>query len=104
MWLTSIKARLLELVDPHPMQYPTHPRLHLRDAHDAHIVFEAVRQGFIKPISRRLNEMERTSLVRSGAVFVWFEAEDESGLMRWTGMFSFSRQTTDAYSKKFLFP
>lgn len=86
------------------MQYPTHPRLHLRDAHDAHIVFEAVRQGFLKPISRRLNEMERTNLVRSGAVFVWFEAEDESGLMRWTGMFSFLRQKTDAYSKNFLFP
>jgi hypothetical protein len=103
MWLTSIKARLLELVDPHPMQYPTHPRLHLRDAHDAHIVFEAVRQGFLKPISRRLNEMERTNLVRSGAVFVWFEAEDESGLMRWTGMFSFSRQTTDTYFKKIFF-
>jgi hypothetical protein len=67
------------------MQQPTHPRLHLRDAHDAHVVFEAVRQGFFAPISRRLNEMERNNLVRSGAVFVWFEAEDDSGLMRWTG-------------------
>lgn len=66
------------------MQQATHPRLHLRDAHDAHVVFEAVRQGFLPPITRRLNEMERNSLVRSGAVFVWFEADDDSGLMRWT--------------------
>ncbi|KAF9532155.1 Gti1/Pac2 family-domain-containing protein [Crepidotus variabilis] len=66
------------------MQQPTHSRLHLRDAHDAHVVFEAVRQGFLIPVARRLNEMERSNLVRSGAVFVWFEAEDDTGLMRWT--------------------
>ena len=75
----------LTTVNPHTMQQATHPRLHLRDAHDAHVVFEAVRQGFLSPVSRRLNEMERNNLVRSGAIFVWFEAEDDSGLMRWTG-------------------
>lgn len=67
------------------MQQATHPRLHIRDAHDAHIVFEAVRQGFLLPITRRLNEMERGTLVRSGAIFVWVESEDENGLKRWTG-------------------
>ena len=68
------------------MQQPTHHRLHLRDAHDAHVVFEAVSRRGLPPITRRLNESERRDLVRSGAVFVWFEAEDDSGLMRWTGM------------------
>ncbi|CAA7271488.1 unnamed protein product [Cyclocybe aegerita] len=66
------------------MQQATHPRLHLRDAHDAHAIFEAVRQGFLMPIVRRLNEMERATLVRSGAIFVWFETEDDAGLKRWT--------------------
>jgi hypothetical protein len=67
------------------MQQVTHPRLHIRDAHDAHVVFEAVRQGFLAPVVRRLNEMERGMLVRPGAIFVWVESEDDSGLKRWTG-------------------
>ncbi|KAF8163537.1 Gti1/Pac2 family-domain-containing protein [Crassisporium funariophilum] len=66
------------------MQQATHQRLHLRDAHDAHVLFEAVRQGFLRPIVRRLNEMERAVLIRPGAIFVWFESEDENGLKRWT--------------------
>ncbi|KAF8965300.1 Gti1/Pac2 family-domain-containing protein [Flammula alnicola] len=66
------------------MQQATHPRLHIRDTHDAHVIFEAVRQGFLAPVMRRLNEMERGMLVRSGAVFVWFESDDDSGLKRWT--------------------
>lgn len=67
------------------MQQPTYQRLHLRDAHDAHVIFEAVRQGFLLPIVRRLNDAERAMLVRPGAIFVWFESRDESGLRRWTG-------------------
>ncbi|TFK42351.1 Gti1/Pac2 family-domain-containing protein [Crucibulum laeve] len=66
------------------MQQATHSRLHVRDAHDAHVVFEAVRQGFMRPVGRRLNEMERAMHVRSGAIFVWFECEDDAGLKRWT--------------------
>ncbi|KAF8643862.1 hypothetical protein AX16_008878 [Volvariella volvacea WC 439] len=66
------------------MQQATHPRLHVRDAHDAHTIFEAVRQGFLQPVSRRLNEMERALYVRSGAIFVWAECEDDAGLKRWT--------------------
>ncbi|KAH9483889.1 cAMP-independent regulatory protein pac2 [Psilocybe cubensis] len=66
------------------MQQATHQRLHVRDAHDAHIVFEAVRQGFLPPVTRRLNDMERGMLIRSGAIFVWFERDDDSGLKRWT--------------------
>lgn len=67
------------------MQQATHPRLHVRDAHDAHTIFEAVRQGFLRPISRRLNELERATHVRSGAIFVWVESDDDAGLKRWTG-------------------
>lgn len=67
------------------MQQATHSRLHVRDAHDAHVLFEAVRQGFLKPVTRRLNEMERSLHVRSGAIFVWVEGEDDAGLKRWTG-------------------
>ncbi|TFK76223.1 hypothetical protein BDN72DRAFT_225151 [Pluteus cervinus] len=66
------------------MQQATHHRLHVRDAHDAHVVFEAVRQGFLKPVTRRLNEMERAMHVRSGAIFVWVECDDDAGLKRWT--------------------
>ncbi|CAL1705281.1 unnamed protein product [Somion occarium] len=65
-------------------QQPTHPRLHVRDARDAHIVFEAVRQGHLKAVVRRLNELERTTYIRSGSIFVWEESEDEMGLKRWT--------------------
>ena len=67
------------------MQQATYQRLHVRDAHDAHVIFEAVRQGFLMPIIRRLNETERAMLIRPGAIFVWFESEDENGLKRWTG-------------------
>lgn len=67
------------------MQQATYQRLHVRDAHDAHVVFEAVRQGFLMPVSKRLNETERAMLIRPGAIFVWFESDDENGLKRWTG-------------------
>lgn len=66
------------------MQQATYQRLHVRDAHDAHVIFEAVRQGFLMPIVRRLNERERATLVYPGAIFVWFESEDDNGLKRWT--------------------
>lgn len=72
----------------HAAQHATHPRLHLRDARDAHILFEAVRQGFLRPVDRRLNEAERANHVRSGAVFVWEERDDDSGLKRWTGRYN----------------
>ena len=66
------------------MQRPTHPRLHVRDAHDAHTVFEAVRLGHLQRVERRLNEIERSMYIRSGAIFVWEECDDELGLKRWT--------------------
>jgi hypothetical protein len=66
------------------MQRPTHGRLHVRDARDAHTVFEAVRQGMLRPVTRRLNEVERSMYIVSGAVFVWEESDDDLGLKRWT--------------------
>lgn len=50
----------------------------LRDARDAHIVFEAVRLNILPLITRRLTTMEREQLV-SGNVFVWQEAEHKQG-------------------------
>lgn len=66
------------------VQRPTHPRLHVRDAKDAHTVFEAVRQGMLRPVVRRLNELERATYIQSGSIFVWEESDDEMGLKRWT--------------------
>ncbi|KAI9463432.1 Gti1/Pac2 family-domain-containing protein [Boletus coccyginus] len=62
---------------------PTHPALHVRDAKDAHIVLEAVRLNMLPLIKRRLTASEREQLV-SGNVFVWEEAENDGGLLRWT--------------------
>ena len=69
------------------IQQATHPRISVHTVHDAHVVFEAVRQGRLPAIARRLNDVEQSSLVSSGAVFVWVESEDNTGLRRWTGAF-----------------
>ncbi|KAL0952987.1 hypothetical protein HGRIS_007198 [Hohenbuehelia grisea] len=61
----------------------THPSLHIRDANDAHIVLEAVRLNILPLIRRRLASTEREQL-KTGNVFVWEEAEDDGGLLRWT--------------------
>jgi len=50
---------------------------------DAHVLFEAVRQGHLPMIRRRLSGGERAQL-RSGDVFVWEEAAHKGGLERWT--------------------
>ncbi|KIY43514.1 hypothetical protein FISHEDRAFT_8003, partial [Fistulina hepatica ATCC 64428] len=66
------------------LQAATHPRLHVRNSQDAHVVFEAVRLGYLRPVTRRLNEVERLLNIRSGSIFVWEEALGEAGLKRWT--------------------
>ncbi|RXW16862.1 hypothetical protein EST38_g8989 [Candolleomyces aberdarensis] len=45
----------------------THPSLHIRDAHDAHVVLEGVRLGILPLIKRRLLSNEREEL-KSGHV------------------------------------
>lgn len=68
----------------HGQSFVSHPALHLRDARDAHIVFEAVRLNVLPLITRRLTTVEREQLI-SGNVFVWEEAEHkQGGLERWT--------------------
>ncbi|KAJ3573276.1 hypothetical protein NP233_g2521 [Leucocoprinus birnbaumii] len=67
----------------HNPTFVTHPALHIRDAHDAHVVLEAVRQNVLPLIKRRLLASERDQL-RSGHVYVWEEAQDDGGLLRWT--------------------
>lgn len=57
--------------------------MHIRDAQDALILFEAVRLNILPLITRRLNGNERAQL-RSGNVFVWEESESKGGLSRWT--------------------
>ena len=66
------------------IQRPTHPRLQLRDVKDALILLEAVRLGRFRPVTRRLNDEERSAFIQSGSVFIWAESEDELGLKRWT--------------------
>ncbi|KAH9476524.1 cAMP-independent regulatory protein pac2 [Psilocybe cubensis] len=61
----------------------THPALHIRDVHDAHVVLEAVRLNILPLIKRRLLASERDEL-KSGHVYVWEEAQDDGGLLRWT--------------------
>ncbi|KAK7455815.1 hypothetical protein VKT23_010849 [Stygiomarasmius scandens] len=63
--------------------FVTHPSLHIRDAQDAHVLLEAVRLNVLPLIKRRLVASEREQLT-TGNVFVWEEAEDDGGLLRWT--------------------
>ncbi|KIO23500.1 hypothetical protein M407DRAFT_244750 [Tulasnella calospora MUT 4182] len=60
----------------------THPRLHIRNAHEAHTLFEAVRLGLLPIVRRRLSPTDRE--LQSGEVFVWEEASYKGGLERWT--------------------
>ncbi|KAF8871759.1 Gti1/Pac2 family-domain-containing protein [Infundibulicybe gibba] len=45
-------------------------------------LIHAARQGIIPRITRRLNDTERRTMIRSGAVFVF--SVEESGIKRWT--------------------
>ncbi|KAF5378982.1 hypothetical protein D9757_009117 [Collybiopsis confluens] len=45
-------------------------------------LIHAARQGVIPRITRRLNDTERRSMIRSGAVFIF--SVEESGIRRWT--------------------
>lgn len=65
----------------HPHGNATHSHLRLRDSHDAHILFQAVRQGHLPLIRKRLTGPEQQAL-HAGQVFVW--ADREGSLERWT--------------------
>jgi hypothetical protein len=55
---------------------------------DALRLVMAAHQGIIPRITRRLNDSERRSMIRSGAVFVF--CVEESGIKRWTEGLSWS--------------
>ncbi|EPT05610.1 hypothetical protein FOMPIDRAFT_124536 [Fomitopsis schrenkii] len=74
---------------------------------DALRLIEAARRGILPRVTRRLNELERRSMIRSGAVFVF--SVEESGIKRWTeglawsqsrisGNFLIYREVTDRSS------
>lgn len=74
---------------------------------DALRLIEAARRGVLPRVTRRLNELERRSMIRSGAVFVF--SVEESGIKRWTeglawsqsrisGNFLIYREVTDRSS------
>lgn len=81
--------RVLSLTRPFVCMFPDcqvaiiYPETDIRDAHDAHVVLEAVRLGVLPLIKRRLLSNERDEL-HSGYVYVWEEAQDDGGLLRWT--------------------
>ncbi|KAH9811301.1 Gti1/Pac2 family-domain-containing protein [Melampsora americana] len=49
---------------------------------DAYLLLEACRVGKLYRITRRLTDLERSQIIRPGAVFVW--DEKEAGIKRWT--------------------
>ena len=49
---------------------------------DALILFEACLQGHLAHVHRRPHDRERSSLIRSGSVFIY--EENASGIKRWT--------------------
>lgn len=61
---------------------PTHFVGLVETTTDALRLIMAARQGIIPRITRRLNESERRSMIKSGAVFVF--SVEESGIRRWT--------------------
>ncbi|ORX87733.1 hypothetical protein K493DRAFT_385762 [Basidiobolus meristosporus CBS 931.73] len=54
---------------------------YIESVHDALLIFEACRLGYLSRVQRRLADKERRN-IRSGSVFIW--EEGESGIRRWT--------------------
>ncbi|KAH8118105.1 Gti1/Pac2 family-domain-containing protein [Phellopilus nigrolimitatus] len=55
---------------------------------DALRLIQAARQGVIPRITRRLNDLERRAMIRSGSIFIF--SDEESGIKRWTEGLSWS--------------
>lgn len=55
---------------------------------DALRLIQAARQGLVPRITRRLNDLERRAMIRSGAIFIF--SDEESGIKRWTEGLSWS--------------
>ncbi|KAG9777950.1 Global transcription regulator sge1 [Exophiala dermatitidis] len=57
-------------------------RGHVATTQDALILFEACLQGHLSHVPRRPHDRERSSLIRSGCIFIY--EENASGIKRWT--------------------
>lgn len=55
---------------------------HVSTTQDALVLFEACLQGHLSHVPRRPHDRERSSLIRSGCVFIY--EENASGIKRWT--------------------
>lgn len=55
----------------------------IRSAHDAHVIFEAVRQRLLPMVTHRLSLVD-CNLLGPGQVFCWEQENGESGIERWT--------------------
>lgn len=55
---------------------------HVATTQDALILFEACLQGHLSHVPRRPHDRERSSLIRSGSIFIY--EENASGIKRWT--------------------
>ncbi|CAE6468903.1 unnamed protein product [Rhizoctonia solani] len=66
-----------------PRTRATHQRLRIRNAHDAQMVFEAVRLGRLPMVTQRLSIVD-CDLLRPGQVYCWEQENGEAGIERWT--------------------
>ncbi|CAE6430877.1 unnamed protein product [Rhizoctonia solani] len=66
-----------------PRTRATHERLRIRNAHDAQIVFEAVRLGVLPMVKQRLSIVD-CNLLQPGQVYCWEQENGEAGIERWT--------------------
>jgi len=55
---------------------------HVATTQDALVLFEACLQGHLSHVPRRPHDRERSSLIRSGCIFIY--EENASGIKRWT--------------------
>lgn len=55
---------------------------------DALRLIQAARSGIIPRITRRLNDLERRAMIKSGSIFIF--SDEESGIKRWTEGLSWS--------------
>ncbi|KEF50940.1 uncharacterized protein A1O9_13002 [Exophiala aquamarina CBS 119918] len=65
---------------------------HVSTTQDALILFEACLQGRLSHVPRRLHDRERSSLIRSGCIFIY--EENASGIKRWTDGVTWSPSRT----------
>ena len=60
----------------------------IKTTRDALLVLQATRVGIVPRVTRRFHELEKRSIIQSGAVFVF--TEEESGIKRWTDPYLWS--------------